>query len=137
MKQIKLKAKAKIGLTVFLTCLIIVIGCGGYHLKNTIIQNNRAPITLSNKENTVVFFYKDTCSDCRKIFNDVMFKKDFEHVNVKLVNLNNEKNKNYILKYNLHYVPTFITLRNGKEINRYTGTNMNKINTVFKGAEKW
>ena len=74
MKQIKLKAKAKIGLTVFLTCLIIVIGCGGYHLKNTIIQNNRAPITLSNKENTVVFFYKNTCSDCRKIFNVVMFK---------------------------------------------------------------
>ncbi len=56
MKQIKLKAK--IGLTVFLTCLIIVLACGGYHLKNTIIQNNRDPITLSNKENTVVFSIK-------------------------------------------------------------------------------
>ena len=26
--------------------------------KNTIIQNNRAPITLSNKENTIVFSIK-------------------------------------------------------------------------------
>lgn len=132
MKSKKIRINKKFTVIFFLILLVIGTGLGGYHLRNKNIENKRNQLTLSKNENAIVLFYKDDCPDCQSIFDEVMVKKDFSGTNIKLVNLNNIKNKYYIGKYNLKYVPTFIILRNGQEINRYTGVDKNKINLFFK-----
>lgn len=133
----KLKTSTKIAMIFFLILLAFGLSIEGYHLRNTAIENNRIQVSLNKNENAVVLFYKDDCSDCKAIFDRVMAEKDFVGTNIKLINLNNVKNKHYIGEYNLHYVPTLIVLHRGKEVDRYTGVDKRKINDLFKGAMKW
>ena len=128
----KIKRNKKVIILLFGILLVFVGGYTGYHLRNRAIENQRTQVNLGKNESAVVLFYKDDCSDCKSIFDQVMVKKDFSNTKVKLINLNNKANRYYIGKYNLKYVPTFMILRNGKEINRYTGVDKDKINIFFK-----
>lgn len=72
-------------------------------------------VQLQNIDQEVVFFYRDDCPDCQKIFNQVYLSgaASGDQINV---NLKQEKNRKYISSYNIDQVPTII--HKGK---RYVG----------------
>ena len=78
-------------------------------------------------------FYRDDCGSCRSIFYYTVMKRDLLRKNIQLVNTNQPKNRHYISEYKLTEVPTFIHLKYGKIAERYSGTNIEKIDQVIKG----
>lgn len=72
-------------------------------------------VQLQNIDQEVVFFYRDDCPDCQKIFNKVYLSGAVSSDQIN-VNLKQEKNRKYISSYNIDQVPTII--HKGK---RYVG----------------
>lgn len=114
-----------------LTLSLGVIGsCSVVHVMN--VEQDRSTVTIQ-KKHSIVFFYRDDCPDCRKIFSQVLAGRD-GGLPIQFVNTNNQTNKKkYLKKYNIKYVPTFIYLdKQGNEVDRYTGTNRTKIDEMLK-----
>ncbi len=89
------------------------------------VEKKQTPVTISNSNKKTLFFYRDDCSDCQSIFHQVYWKSALKN-NVVFINMNQQKNRKYIAKYNLTSVPTFI---NGDK--QYSGTNLDKIHQVL------
>lgn len=89
-----------------------------------------SPDKLFNK---AVVFYRDDCSDCRKIYPS-LYIHNIVHHDIVFVNMNNMKNKKYIEKYNLKEVPTII-----KDKKSYVGTNRKRIQMLLTngGDDRW
>ncbi len=60
-------------------------------------------------------------------------EKDLFRKNIQFVNTNQPQNRHYITEYKLTKVPTFIHLKYGKQVEKYTGTNIEKIDQVIRG----
>ena len=99
------------------------------------VENNRQAVFIKKKP-SVIFFYKDDCKYCNKIFINVLAEKE-TGANIQLVNLNSKYNRErYKGEYLLEKVPTFVLLdKNGKEIERYAGSNMSKAQKLIDKAK--
>lgn len=108
--------------------MIVVLLLGG----QLIIQHQekkRTPVKLTNTQNVTLFFYRDDCRDCQKVFDDVYWQK-ISGQKLIFINMNSQSNRRYIGKYgkyDLVTVPTFI-----KNHHRYVGTNLSRINQVIR-----
>lgn len=132
-KSEKKRKVKKITLIATIAIVLSLFAIGSYsvvHVMNT--AQDRSTVTIKKKQ-SIIFFYRDDCPDCRKIFSQVLAGKD-GGLPIQFVNTNNQTNKKrYLKKYNVKYVPTFIYLDNqGNEIDRYTGTDRTKIDNILK-----
>lgn len=89
------------------------------------VEKKQTAVTISSSNKKTLFFYRDDCSDCQSIFHQVYWNNALKN-NVVFINMNQQKNRKYIAKYNLTSVPTFI---NGDK--QYSGTNLDRINQVL------
>lgn len=116
---------------------VLAIGAGKYmkQMDVTARENNRQSVVIKKKQ-SVLFFYRDDCGDCQKIFEQVYNLSQKNPGKVQFINTNNKKNhEKYLTKYSVKYVPTFIALdENGEEVSRYTGTDSEKIAEQLKKA---
>lgn len=112
-------------------------GAGKYVMQMNMMtqENNRQSIVIKKKK-SVLFFYRDNCPDCKKIFGQVYDVAKKNPGKVQFINTNNKKNhEKYLTKYKVEYVPAFIILDDsGNEVSRYTGTNAKKITEQLKKA---
>ena len=100
-----------------------IIGFIGHNYVNY-VEKQQPTVQISKGNDKTLVFYRDDCSDCQKIFHQVYWQGKL-HNNILLINMNNQKNRQYIQKYHLTSVPTFI---NGN--NRYSGTDLKEIRKV-------
>lgn len=122
-----MKAKLKKGGLIFLIGIMIVIVLilsGQLMIQHQ--EKKRTPVKLADTRDITLFFYRDDCSDCQKIFDDVYWEK-ISGQKLIFINMNNQSNRQYIEKYDLVSVPTFI-----KNHKRYAGTNLKKINQLIQ-----
>ncbi|WEV41277.1 thioredoxin family protein [Lactobacillus sp. ESL0681] len=96
-------------------------------------QTSKPIVRLSQPqtEPTTIFFYKDNCPACQRIFKTVYLEKFLKRKNIQIVNLNQVENRHYISEFDLHEVPTFIHYEFGQETNRYSGINKREIQEVI------
>lgn len=136
----KEKAKKEIGVllgVIVAVALAVVAAIAGQSVKSLEVKNfeNSRKFVAIKKEKSVLFFYRDNCPDCQKIFAQVYTASKIQKV--QFINTNNLENRDkYLGKYNIEYVPTFIvTDKNGKEQTRYTGTDSKKIKKILSEAK--
>lgn len=98
------------------------------------VEKDRSAVTIKKKQ-SVILFYRDNCSDCHKIFGQVLAAKE-AGVPVQLINTNNKQNREkYLSLYGVKVVPTFVMLdQYGNEEDRYEGTNAHQIDQILKRA---
>lgn len=89
-------------------------------------EKNRNTIELKNTRDVMLFFYRDDCKDCQKIFRDVYFQK-LRGRKVILINMNNYKNRRYAKEYRIYSVPTCI-----KNNQKYVGSNWKEIYDLIR-----
>ena len=95
------------------------------------IERDRSAVIVK-KRLSMVFFYRDDCPDCHKIFKTVYLAKQ-ANAPIQFVNLSGSQNRKYKSIYHLKTVPTFVLLNNqGTEITRYSGTNLKRVNNLLK-----
>lgn len=78
-------------------------------------EKKQEVVQVENVKKGTIFFYRDDCPDCQKIFKQVFILGAIDG-NQKNINLNQEKNRKYISDFNIDQVPTIF--KNGK---RYEG----------------
>ena len=120
--------------------LLLLAGYGGViHHVNSIENSKRA--VFIQKKTSLIFFYKDDCKYCNKIFINVLAEKEMNKVNIQFVNLNSKYNHDrYKGEYLISAVPTFVLLnKDGKETERYVGSDMSKIQKLIDQVKemKW
>ncbi|MDK6502411.1 thioredoxin domain-containing protein [Lactobacillus crispatus] len=131
--QLKKETKVKI---IAVSCAMIFLlfaGVIGFnqHVSHELSQKNIVKIKTNN--DSTILFYRDDCKSCRSIFSYTVMKKDLFRKNIQLVNTNQPKNRHYIAEYKLTEVPTFIHLKYGKSVEKYSGTNIEKIDQIIRG----
>ncbi|MEW4403883.1 thioredoxin family protein [Enterococcus sp. AN402] len=110
------RRKKCVFLFVFLVFLIIgLIGYGCFR------QEKSLAVVSSIQEEKIVFFYRDDCPDCQKVFLQV-YLWDLLHQDIQFINLNQEENWRFLSQYNVYSVPTFIY-----RDHTYAGTNRQAI----------
>lgn len=111
---------------VLISTFSFVIGTCGYLSLVQHVEANRSVQVIPKEATEDVLFYKDTCPDCQKVYNEFFFKKYIMQKNIRFINLNQKANRKYISKYSLKEVPTVIQLTNGKEKARFVGNEVEK-----------
>lgn len=139
-KQIKESLqKEKTAITGLILAVFIAITgilCGQFVKGKEIEQaENSRNYTVIKKEKSVIFFYRDNCPDCQKIFAQVYNAS--KKRSIQFVNTNNQENRDaYLKKYQIQYVPTFVlTDKYGKEVGRYIGTDKKKIEQILSESK--
>lgn len=110
------KIRVTISLLLILVSTIIAIDILIYQQKN-----DRSVVTLDSREDRKIVFYRDDCTDCQKIY-PRLFWHNLGNDDLIFVNLNQQKNRQYIRTYQVKSVPTIVH----KE-SRYEGTNHDKV----------
>lgn len=90
----------------FVAGLIVIIGAG----TNLFLESQermQSVVDLKNVDEETLFFYRDDCPDCQKIFKQVYLSGVISGEQ-KNINLNQEKNRKYISYYKIDQVPTII-----------------------------
>ena len=121
-----MKVKFKKGSLFFLNVIMMIVVLLSGQLMIQHQEKERTPVKLTGTKNVTLFFYRDDCRDCQKVFDDVYWQK-ISGQKLIFINMNNQSNRRYIGKYDLVSVPTFI-----KNHHRYVGTNLSKINQVIR-----
>jgi len=97
----------RLNVLMLLLMLILFLLSAAVHYVSS-IENSReyiSPETIKTAQ--IIVFYKEDCPKCQKVMPKKIVKNCFEQNSV-FVNLNNEKNRQYIRIYNLKAVPTVI-----------------------------
>lgn len=100
----------------------------GHNYINT-VEKRQETVQIPKDTKKTLFFYRDDCADCQSVFHQVYWQDKLTSKDVLFINMNDKKNSQYIEKYNLVEVPTFINADN----ERYSGTNLDKIEKVLGG----
>lgn len=108
----------------------LIVG-GGYKAYLTHAENNQQTVQVK-RQASVVFFYKTNCPYCKEVFPEVLLAHQ-TGTDVQFVNMDNPINKHkYDDEFMVDRVPTFVLLNaKGQEVNRYVGTDNNKIKEIF------
>lgn len=81
-------------------------------------ENKREIVQLEKNDQKILFFYRDDCPDCKRVFKQVYLLGSIKGEPI-TINLNQEKNRKYISAYNIDQVPTIIQKNEEK---RYEGS---------------
>lgn len=84
-------------------------------------EERKVPVEITQDESRTIVFYRDDCSDCRRVF-PFLYTRNLLCHDLLFVNMNEAENRKYIARYDLKTVPTII---NGNE--SYSGDNLEKI----------
>ena len=79
---------------------------------------------------TIIVFHKTGCSDCKQVVRTVNRAMNQKISGIKYV-VTDTKESDLYKDYNVTEVPTFVVLRKGQEIERYSGTNTTKITDIL------
>lgn len=74
----------------------------------------------TSKGNVVVDFYADWCGPCQ-LMKPVFEKLSTEFPKVSFFKVNVDKNPDSPIEYDVRSIPTFVLLKDGKEIDRLVG----------------
>ncbi|EGP4894679.1 thioredoxin [Enterococcus faecium] len=83
-------------------CLIGILGCVWLPIFK---EKQEEVVKINPTEEQILFFYKEDCKDCQRIF-PVIYWHSFFKKDVVYVNLSVKENQLYIQKYHLQEVPT-------------------------------
>lgn len=122
----------KVIIFIVIGAILVICAHSAYRkLAATNTERDRSAVVVK-KQLSMVFFYRDNCPDCHKIFEPVYLAKQAQ-MPIQLVNLNGRKNRKYRSLYHLKTVPTFVLLNSqGTEISRYSGTNFKQVSNFLK-----
>lgn len=120
------KKRRVLCLVLFFVCSFIALGLGGFMIRMKAQEHSREVVILQKEEPQVLFFYREDCPDCQKVFPWIYWQSLWKK-EVVFINLNQPKNRNYITEYQLTSVPTVIT-----PYGRYAGTDRKKIEKLWK-----
>ncbi|WP_314576450.1 thioredoxin family protein [Enterococcus gilvus] len=111
----------------FVPFFFVGIAMSGVFFAMKQTEENREQVWLSKPaiRGKIVFFFRDDCGDCQKIFFQV-FAHSLIHKDVLFVNLNQEKNRRYIHTFDLQSVPTLV--RGSK---RVVGTKQEQLTKIL------
>lgn len=84
-------------------------------------NQNTVLLSKNEEKNKVLFFYKPSCPDCKKVITPIYLFNQMTH-KVIFINLSNVGNYGYIGQFNLKSVPTLIYNNH-----RYAGTNIKRV----------
>ncbi|MGK0607107.1 thioredoxin [Enterococcus gilvus] len=85
----------------------LVISGGVFDMKRTEKKREQVELSESAVKGKLLFFYRDDCRDCQKIFAQVYVHARL-HQDVLFVNLNQAKKRRYIQTFDLRSVPTLV-----------------------------
>lgn len=111
--------------------LLLGIGIAAVNIHVNNVEKRQSAVIIKKKP-SIIFFYKDDCPYCKKVFTSLLAQKD-TGANIQLVNLNGKFNHDrYKGDYLINSVPTFVLLNEkGQEVKRYSGSNMKKIQQLI------
>ena len=117
------------------TCFLlgsVLFVCSTIQTNQAIQQQflDRSVVTIATNEDRALVFYKDDCSDCQEVFQE-LYKENLANNHLLFINLNQPRNKGYIAKYQLQTVPTIVTTEG-----RYAGTDTKKIHQLLEDQKK-
>lgn len=110
--------------------LVTLLACGGLTIDFFRTQKGRPAVAPSALKNKTVLFYRDDCSECKKVFPRLWWYHLF-HQDLVFVNVNNKTNRHYIQRYELVEVPTL-----AYKGENYTGTNPQNIQEILTRKKK-
>jgi thioredoxin 1 len=91
----------------------------------SLIQN----IISNEKSLLVVDCYAKWCGPCKTISPKVDTLNELfgEYVRVEKVDIEEEINEDFVEKHNIQNLPTFLFFKDGKELDRYVGSNFETL----------
>lgn len=118
----------------------LAMAIGGYMVwdNHTYHDTSHAKVSLQQAAkdggDTVLIFHKTGCADCSKVVTDVNAGID-NNLTTRFV-VDDTKNSDLYKDYQVTEVPTFIRFLNGKEIERYSGTDKQAISDFLSSQTK-
>ncbi|MCB6916155.1 thioredoxin family protein [Enterococcus avium] len=116
--------KKMILLLFFLSVVSAVIGTVTYTIHKK--EKDLSFVELETDEERKILFYRDDCPDCKAVYPQVFFH-NLRNRDTVFVNLNQQKNRRYISKYQIKTVPTII-----HKDQRYEGMDQKQIQEFLK-----
>ena len=119
-------------LIIIISLFFILIISGAYEIKHIEYEEKqRSTISIKTRK-SVLFFFKDDCKACRKIYPIVKILYQGK-LPIQIINTNNATNhKKATTLYNVKIVPTFILIDDkGRELMRYSGSNILNIRKIL------
>lgn len=119
-------------LIIIISLFFILIISGAYEIKHIEYEEKqRSTISIKTRK-SVLFFFKDDCKACRKIYPIVKILYQGK-LPIQIINTNNATNhKKATTLYNVKTVPTFILIDDkGRELMRYSGSNILNIRKIL------
>ncbi len=117
-----------------ITSLVLVVGIliSADYLYTQNVRDRKEYVSLANvKNDEILFFYRDDCPHCRKVFPRVLHAKVVGGKKIKLINMNQQKNRKYISKYDLVTVPTYLKKNKKGRYVMYTGTAKSTLDEIL------
>lgn len=96
-----------------------------------VIEFSKDDSSILSNGTVILDFYADWCGPCKK------YAPEFEKLSelyplLSFVKINSDENEQIMEKYSVSSLPTTIVLRNGKELERYEGYNLQGIKTMIE-----
>ena len=88
---------------------------------------------LNNEQVVIVDFFATWCGPCRMIapyFEECATK----HPNIKFVKIDVDQADQICAKYKIRSMPTFILIKNGNEVQRFSGASKEMIDKMIQSA---
>ncbi len=85
--------------------------------------NNKQEVLeiINNNDVVLVDFFATWCGPCKMITPILEKISNDETITAKIVKIDVDKDPEYAQDYNIKTVPTIVLLKNGKEVNRFSG----------------
>lgn len=113
--------------------LLVGTVIGADFLYTDFTRKTNVYVPLNNvKDNDILFFYRDDCSSCKKIFQQVLHEKIIKRRSIKFINMNNKKNQKYIERFQIRTVPIFLKRKKDNKYTMYIGSSQKILNRVFE-----
>jgi len=117
--------------------VMLLLGCGaliGYQRGHCYVDtlNPAQQMTQLNVDTHILVFHKTGCKHCQQVCPLVM-RTIRQHPEKHYVVLNtaNARVRSYVMQYDIQQVPTFIAVKNGQVVARYTGTDVHRIQPLL------
>lgn len=128
-----MKMTTKKKLLIILGIIIVMVGTlmsSDYFITINTRDKQEYVAIKAPKDGEIIFFYRDDCPHCRKVFPDVFHEKKLGK-NIKLVNMNNRRNRKYITQYYLKTVPSYAVYQKNGDYKLYHGTKKSTLKKVL------
>ncbi len=77
--------------------------------------------TINNNELVIVDFFATWCGPCKMIAPILDKLSQDDTMNAKIIKVDVDQEAEYAKEFNIKTVPTIVLIKNGKEVNRFSG----------------